>query len=178
MSMLAPGVQSQIDSAGHLPDAYLVAIIATPITVGKEWVQLSGFEFAVQNYDVQGGGHPALTINDATDGVEVAMKGRYHVHLDSQLSDPTADGYFECAVEMNGMSLVDWPTEMQQGHDTRWINAAASAWDGVQLGQAVGYSTPQINPGATITAWARFGTSSGTATVGVKALLYASMIAR
>lgn len=176
MSMVGPGVQAQIDSAGVVHDSYLVAVAGETLTVGKDWVQITGLMEGPQNFDVRTGRD--VEINADGDAIDVLMKGRYYLYLNCQFTAATGDGYFEGAVEPNGLSLASWPTDLVQGHDGRNLSAATIDWDDANPGFQIGYQSPQLSVGATITAWARYASASGSETVDIAALVYITKTAR
>lgn len=158
----------------ELTDSFLAAVTPDPITIGKDWVQASGFIIGTHNYDAVAG--PDLKVSDDGLSIETLRAGRYFVSVNFQLASASGDGWFEGAVEPNGLSLAEWPTDLEQGHDGRYVPAAVLGWDDVEPGMQVGYTPPSLRAGATIGGWARFGSADGTETCDAHVILYATRL--
>jgi hypothetical protein len=159
-----------------LHDSFIVAVQDAPQTIGKTFEKLIGFSLGPQNFDTTKG--PDLHVCEDLDGIDVLRDGKYSLALNCQLSNPTGDGYFEPAVEPNGLSLSEdlWPTDIVQGHIGKYLPAAIFGWAEVNVGSDATYVAPKLNAGALVTGWARFGSASGTETIDVTAILYATRI--
>lgn len=159
-------------------DSFLTALTDTAQTLGNQWTQVTGLMAGPQNYDDACG--PNVAINDDGDGIVVNHQGRYFMSLNCQLTTPTADGWFECSVDPNGLALYDWPTELAQGHVGTWIPAAAADYPEIDLGFATSISA-QVLAGGTVTFWMRYLTEHGgdatpVGTIDVNAVVYMQRI--
>lgn len=167
-------IKSLEDALPH--DSFIVAVQTDAQTIGKTWERLTGFEVGPQNFDSTKG--PDLRLREDLDGLDVVRGGRLAMSVNCQLSNPTGDGWFEPAVEPNGLDLSSelWPGDIAQGHVGVYVPEAIFAWDDCEPGAQAGYTAPQLLAGAVIAAWARFASASGTETIDVRAVLYATRI--
>lgn len=139
--------------------SFIVVWNDAPITVGNEWTQITGLVLGSQDYDTEVG--PDLVLADGMDSINVFYQGRYRLDIKCQLENPTDDGWFEAALEPNGLSLLIWPSDITNGHNGTWVPATAASLPNVNLGFEFSMNA-QLGPGSQISGWIRYLTEHGS----------------
>lgn len=169
---LSAAEHASIDHTSQLgvfvPDSFITVSNTASITVANQWTLVTNLTLGPQNYDLTNGADMALA--QTMDSIDVFHQGRYRLDIRCQLSNPTADGWFESAIEPNGLTLSIWPSDLINGHNGTWIPMAAAGFTGVSLG--FGFSmTTLLAPGSQVSGWIRYLTSTGVATIDVQTIL-------
>jgi hypothetical protein len=173
IGVLSPDAHALIDHTNQLgvfvPSSFLIAVAESAVTVGNQWTQVTGLGLGPQNYDSDLG--PDLVIADTSDAINAVRQGRYRMAINCQLTNPTADGWFEPAIESSAMPALAWPGDVDRMHVGTWIPAAAAAFPEIQLGMDAGLRI-DVHVGDQLTGWCRYMTATGTDTIDVTTILY------